>query len=115
MTQPELAARAGISMTFLSQILAGNANPSLQVLAALAVALDVPLSRLFDMTELGEVGREHLPGKGKLEVAPPGCRRVNCVLPEPQAQIVDQWATIAERQAMARSGPKTATRQPRRK
>ena len=114
LTQIELAARAGISTSFLSQLLAGTGNPSLQVLSALAVALDVPLTRLVDLTDIGEAGREHLPGRGGLEVAPTGYRRVNCVLPEPQARIVDEWAKIAERQALARLGPKTA-RQPRRK
>ena len=43
----ELAKRAGIAKSTLSQLEAGSGNPSLETLWALAMALDVPVSRLI--------------------------------------------------------------------
>ncbi|WP_291735900.1 helix-turn-helix domain-containing protein, partial [Leisingera sp. F5] len=43
-----LAAQAGIAKSTLSQLEAGNGNPSVETLWALAAALDVPLSLLFE-------------------------------------------------------------------
>jgi transcriptional regulator with XRE-family HTH domain len=44
----ELARRAGIAKSTLSQLEAGSGNPSLETLWALGVALGVPLSRLVE-------------------------------------------------------------------
>ncbi|MGH3267186.1 MAG: helix-turn-helix domain-containing protein, partial [Trebonia sp.] len=44
----ELARRAGIAKSTLSQLESGSGNPSLETLWALANALGVPLSRLID-------------------------------------------------------------------
>jgi transcriptional regulator with XRE-family HTH domain len=44
----ELARRAGIAKSTLSQLESGNGNPSVETLWALAVALDVPFSRVVD-------------------------------------------------------------------
>ena len=44
----ELARRAGIAKSTLSQLEAGAGNPSLETLWALSVALDVPFARLLD-------------------------------------------------------------------
>ncbi|HEX2313157.1 MAG TPA: XRE family transcriptional regulator [Thermomonospora sp.] len=44
----ELARRAGIAKSTLSQLEAGNGNPSVETLWALGVALGVPFSRLVD-------------------------------------------------------------------
>ncbi|CAI0783689.1 helix-turn-helix domain-containing protein [Serratia entomophila] len=43
----ELAKRAGIAKSTLSQLETGSGNPSLETLWALAMALDVPVSRLI--------------------------------------------------------------------
>ncbi|CUI01570.1 helix-turn-helix domain-containing protein [Leisingera aquaemixtae] len=43
-----LAAQAGIAKSTLSQLEAGNGNPSVETLWALAAALDIPLSQLFE-------------------------------------------------------------------
>ena len=43
----ELAKRAGIAKSTLSQLEAGSGNPSPETLWALAMALDVPVSRLI--------------------------------------------------------------------
>ncbi|MBO0839217.1 MAG: helix-turn-helix transcriptional regulator [Sciscionella sp.] len=44
----ELAKRAGIAKSTLSQLESGGGNPSVETLWALAVALNVPFSRLVD-------------------------------------------------------------------
>src|ERR671915_1904140 len=44
----ELARRAGIAKSTLSQLEAGTGNPSVETLWALAVVLDVPFSRLVE-------------------------------------------------------------------
>lgn len=49
----ELARRAGIAKSTLSQLEAGSGNPSLETLWALGVALGVPLSRLVDPPKRG--------------------------------------------------------------
>lgn len=44
----ELARRAGIAKSTLSQLESGSGNPSVETLWSLAVALDVPFARLVD-------------------------------------------------------------------
>lgn len=44
----EVARRAGIAKSTLSQLEAGTGNPSVETLWALAVALDVPFAQLLD-------------------------------------------------------------------
>jgi transcriptional regulator with XRE-family HTH domain len=48
LTLSEVARRAGVSKSTLSQLESGAGNPSLETLWALAVTLDVPFSRLVD-------------------------------------------------------------------
>lgn len=48
MRQHEVAARAGVSNAYLSGVENGHRNPTLDVIAALAHALGVPVTRLFD-------------------------------------------------------------------
>src|SRR5690242_21423458 len=44
----EVARRAGVAKSTLSQLESGSGNPSVETLWALGVALDVPFSRLVD-------------------------------------------------------------------
>jgi transcriptional regulator with XRE-family HTH domain len=82
----ELARRAGIAKSTLSQLEAGAGNPSVETLWALAVVLDVPFSRLVDpphapvhVLRAGEglaIRSEQAPFTGTLIAAcPPGARR----------------------------------------
>jgi transcriptional regulator with XRE-family HTH domain len=48
LTLSEVARRAGIAKSTLSQLEAGNGNPSIETLWALGVALGVPFSQLVD-------------------------------------------------------------------
>ena len=47
-SQEELASRAGVHRTYLGGIERGERNPSLRNIAAIAEALDMALSELFD-------------------------------------------------------------------
>jgi transcriptional regulator with XRE-family HTH domain len=82
----ELARRAGVAKSTLSQLEAGAGNPSIETLWALAVALDVPFSSLVDPPEepvhviragQGTVLRsEHAPYAAVLlSACPPSARR----------------------------------------
>lgn len=44
----EVARRAGVAKSTLSQLESGTGNPSLETLWALCVALDIPFARLLD-------------------------------------------------------------------
>ncbi len=82
----EVARRAGIAKSTLSQLESGSGNPSVETLWALAVALGVPFARLVDQPHRGvEVVRA---GEGAviyseessytgamLSACPPGARR----------------------------------------
>ncbi|GAA1833748.1 XRE family transcriptional regulator [Pseudonocardia ailaonensis] len=93
----ELARRAGIAKSTLSQLEAGAGNPSVETLWAIAVVLDVPFSRLVDppvravrVIRAGEgvaIPSEHSPFTGTLLAAcPPGARRdLHVITAEPGA------------------------------
>jgi transcriptional regulator with XRE-family HTH domain len=93
----ELARRAGIAKSTLSQLEAGVGNPSVETLWALAVVLDVPFSRLVDppdapvqVVRAGEgpaIRSEHAPFTSTLLAAcPPGARRdLHVITGEPGA------------------------------
>lgn len=53
MSQAELARRAGVAKSTLSQLESGSGNPSLETLWSLSTALDIPFSRLVDPTHRG--------------------------------------------------------------
>lgn len=69
LTQEEFAARAGISISFVSMLERGERSPSYETLLQLAAALDVPACELFRGDEgeyddpyfrtLGEFARSH--------------------------------------------------------
>ena len=48
LTQEDLAHRCGLFRTYMSRIETGNANPTLTMIHALAVSLDVPVASLFE-------------------------------------------------------------------
>ncbi|MBW0125232.1 helix-turn-helix domain-containing protein [Pseudonocardia oceani] len=93
----ELARRAGIAKSTLSQLESGTGNPSVETLWAIAVVLDVPFSRLVDpagspvrVIRAGEglaLPSEHAPFTGTLLAAcPPGARRdLHVITAEPGA------------------------------
>jgi transcriptional regulator with XRE-family HTH domain len=93
----ELARRAGIAKSTLSQLESGTGNPSIETLWALAVVLEVPFSRLVDppapamrVVRAGEgptIASDHAHYTGTLLAAcPSGARRdLHVVTGEPGA------------------------------
>jgi len=85
MTKTALSERSGVSISFLSDLTTGKANPSLKVMAAIANALDTPLPFLLESTDLDLLA---VLADGKL---PEGYERVSAILPEHRAFIVKKW------------------------
>ena len=64
MTKTDLAKRSGVSISFLSDLTTGKANPSLKVMAAIAAALETPLPVLLESTYLDKDALDALAGGG---------------------------------------------------
>lgn len=101
----ELAERADISFSFLSDLTHGKANPSLRIMASIADALNVPLPYMLEATDLtpeevAELNDNRMP----LPTLPKGFERVSAVLPEFQAFQVRQWADVAQRRLRSTRG-----------
>ena len=91
MTKSELAEHAGISVSFLSDLTNGKANPSLKIMDSIASALRVPLPALLEMTDLDPETLEILFGDRPVTSLPNGLVRVTAILTEFQAFNVKQW------------------------
>jgi transcriptional regulator with XRE-family HTH domain len=90
-TKNELSDRAGMSVSFLSDLTNGKANPSLKIMESLASALDMPLPQLLETTDLSPEDLDALAGGKALRRLPEGLVRVTAVLTEFQAFKVRQW------------------------
>jgi transcriptional regulator with XRE-family HTH domain len=94
MTKTELANRAEISVSFLSDLTNGKANPSLKVMEAIADALQASLPALLEMTDLDQESLAALSGAPPHSSLPAGYVRVSVILTESQAVTVRQWDEI---------------------
>ncbi len=97
MTKLELSKLSGVSISFLSDLTNGKANPSLRVMEEIALALGVPLSYLLETTDLDQATlkllEEQKPYKLRL---PEGYERVTAILPEHKAFLVKKWEQEAK-------------------
>jgi len=112
MTKQELSERSGVSISFLSDLTTGKANPSLKVMEAIAKALETPLSLLLELTDLDEATLNALVGGKAVSSVPPGYQRVSVILPDYRAFIVKQWAEEARRKLPARRKRPARRKQP---
>ena len=87
----ELSDRAGMSVSFLSDLTNGKANPSLKIMESIARALDVALPALLEITDLDQESLDMLAGGKAPNSLPAGYVRVAAVLTEYQAFQVRQW------------------------
>ena len=87
----ELSDRADMSVSFLSDLTNGKANPSLKIMESIARALDVALPALLEITDLDQESLDMLAGGKAPSSLPPGYVRVAAVLTEYQAFQVRQW------------------------
>jgi transcriptional regulator with XRE-family HTH domain len=90
-TKHELAKRAGISISFLSDLTNGKANPSLKIMEAIADVLETPLPTLLELTDLDRETLDALAGGKAPRSLPDGFSRVSAILTEYQAFMVRQW------------------------
>ena len=94
MTKKELSDRSGVSISFLSDLTTGKANPSLKVMEDIAQALETPLPLLLESTDLDKEALDALAGGKAPRSLPPGFERVAAVLPitlpRPRDQIVSR-------------------------
>ena len=99
MTKQDLADKADISISFLSDLTNGKANPSLKIMRNIAEALDTPLPLLLEANDLTPEDLAELQGSSSKpkQSLPPGYKRVSVVLPEFQAFQVKQWAEAARK------------------
>ncbi|ALS68404.1 transcriptional regulator [Pandoraea apista] len=91
LTKQGLSEKSGVSMSFLSDLTNGKANPSLEVMAKIAAALDTPLPMLLESTDLDTATLEIIANGKAPKSVPDGYERVCAVLPERQAFIVKKW------------------------
>lgn len=91
LTKNDLAQRAGISVSFLSDLTNGKGNPSLRIMEAIADALETPLPTLLEITDLDQASLDELAGGHAPQTVPPGFVRVAAILSEFQAFKVKQW------------------------
>jgi transcriptional regulator with XRE-family HTH domain len=99
MTKKELSEKSGVSISFLSDLTTGKANPSLRIMEEVARALGqpLPLPLLLESTDLPREDLELLAGGLTMGHLPPGYERVTTVLPEHQAFIVKKWDEAARK------------------
>ncbi len=91
MTKSELADKAGISVSFLSDLTNGKANPSLKVMELIAEALQTSLPELLEITDLDRATLAELAGGQVVNSLPEGFVRYTAILTEFQAFSVRQW------------------------
>lgn len=101
MTKNELATLSGVSISFLSDLTTGKANPSLKVMESIAGALNTPLPLLLESTDLDQDTLDMLAGGKMPNSLPPGFERVSVVLPEHQAFIVKKWGEATRKKLRA--------------
>jgi transcriptional regulator with XRE-family HTH domain len=92
MSKHDLAIRANISDSFLSDLTNGKANPSLRVMESIAEALGSTLPFLLESNDLDQETLKELAGGKKIAKSlPDSYVRKAVILTEYQAFIVSQW------------------------
>ena len=93
-TKHELAIRADISDSFLSDLTNGKANPSLKVMEAIADALETSLPLLLELTDLDKETLDELAGGKAQRSLPDGFTRISAIVTEYQAFRIRQWDQV---------------------
>lgn len=107
MTKHGLAEKAGMSISFLSDLTNGKANPSLKIMGSIADALSVPLPTLLEMTDLDKATLDALAGGNAPKSLPDGLTRVAAILNDYQAYNVRQWDEANRKLIARRKGKKS--------
>ena len=107
MTKHDLAEKAGMSISFLSDLTNGKANPSLKIMGSIADALSVPLPTLLEMTDLDKATLDALSGGKAPKSLPDGFARIAAILNDYQAFTVRQWDEENRKQIAKSKGKKS--------
>jgi transcriptional regulator with XRE-family HTH domain len=99
LTKQQLAKKAGISLSLLSDLTHGKANPTLSTMESIADALDVSLPMMMEFTDLphaqlAELKESSDRTKPRL---PDGHERVSGIVAEFQAFQIKEWAESARK------------------
>jgi len=97
MTKSELASKADMSVSFLSDLTNGKANPSLKIMENLATALETPLPMLLESSDLDREALDAIAGGRMPQSLPKGFVRISAVLPEAKAFVVRRWEEEAKK------------------
>ncbi|MDR8093101.1 transcriptional regulator [Burkholderia gladioli] len=91
-TKHDLSTKSDVSISFVSDMTNGKANPSLETMEKIAQALETPLPLLLEHHDLDSASLELLIGAPKLPSSlPKGYERVSAVLPSAKAFVVRKW------------------------
>jgi len=100
MRKSDLAAKADVSISYISDVTNAKGNPSLETMVAIAQALEVPLVALLEPPPVGIDGWDAsladalLKDDGKVGL-PPGYRRVSAIVSDHQAFQISKWHKAA--------------------
>jgi transcriptional regulator with XRE-family HTH domain len=103
----DLAAKAGVSISYISDVTNCKGNPSLETMAAIAQALEVPLVSLLETPPVGTddwgcgLTESLLADDAKLGL-PPGYRRVSGIVTDHQAFQISKWHKAAHEKLKAK-------------
>lgn len=91
MTQTELSARASVSNSFISDLLAGKGNPSLKIMKKIADALEMPLPMMLEISDRDLRSLNILTDVKFFQGLPEGFERVYAVVPSHRAFVIRKW------------------------
>lgn len=96
----DLATKAKVSISYISDVTNAKGNPSLETMVAIADALEVPLVALLETPPVGtddwdaSLADSILKDDAKLGL-PPGYRRISAIVNEHQAFQIAKWHKAA--------------------
>lgn len=105
MTKSELAAKADMSVSFLSDLTTGKANPSLKIMESIGTALETPLPMLLESSDLDREALDAIAGGKMPQSLPKGFVRICAVLPEAKAYVVRKWEEEAKKKMQEKGRP----------
>ncbi|MBX9915526.1 MAG: transcriptional regulator [Pseudomonadaceae bacterium] len=105
MTKSELATKADMSVSFLSDLTTGKANPSLKIMESIGAALETPLPMLLESSDLDREAMDAIAGGKMPQSLPRGFVRICAVLPEAKAFVVRKWEEEAKKKMQEKGRP----------
>lgn len=107
MRKSDLAAKADVSISYISDVTNAKGNPSLDTMVAIAQALEVPLVALLETPPVGTDGWDASLADSLLKDdaqlgLPPGYKRVSAIVTDHQAFQIAKWHKAAHDRLKAR-------------